>query len=455
MAGRSKMLLLAFAAFASLAGGVWAWKRAHPSPTTSPAAVPPDIPAVVVDDEVRTALVNARARILAQPDSSEAWSDFGLLFRSHQIMPQADACFMEAAKLDPNNPRWPFLIGTDQLLLKTGNAIPHLRRAYSLATLAEEKTAARLQLAEALLDQNEMEEAINLFQDEFMTDPASARAHLGLGIAAMTRNNREAAIVHLASAVTSPYCRQKAAALLATCHTQLGHAAQATEFARQATLPPADLPWSDPFDAEHSKYQLGQKARENRVNQADGRGRTEDVMALLEEIARTHPDDPTQVARAAQSMKQGDNAGAEKACREALAINPDNAVARGFLGIALYFQALERWNKTDRAPAVKLLEAASIELKRSIELKPDLGYSHLHLGYAYQKMGQLPEAAAAFRTAIAVTPYNPQAHLALGELLIEQGQSREAISHLDTAVRLAPANRRAKELLAVCREKQK
>lgn len=455
MAGRQWKRLLALLAMAGLAvGGFAAWQRYSHKPAT-PAASPPEIPEVIVDPEVVSALTAARDRVLADSRSVSAWGELGVLFRAHKFLPQADACFAEAAKLDPDNPRWPYLIGLDNLLLFTGDAVRHFRQAYSIATQPEERSVARLQLAEALIEQNELDEAGKLFAEELSLLPDNPRALFGLGVLAITRNDDAAAVEYLTRAAGSPYYRHKAATLLVAVHKRLGNAALADRFAKVITLPPADEPWPDPFDSGLSTQQLGQAARQHSVAVVGSKGRIEDVVAFLDEIARSHPDDPTQIPRAVHLLKLGDFAGAEKACREALAIDPKHASGRCFLGVSLYFQALDKWNENNREAAKKLFEASLAELKKGIELKPDLGYAHLHMGYDLKYLGQLPEAGAAFRMAIQVSPHDPNAHLALGELLIEMNKTPEAIPHLEDAARLSqPNDKRARAKLEEIRSKK-
>jgi tetratricopeptide (TPR) repeat protein len=456
MATRQRKWLIAFLAIGGLAAGSIAWYRlrTHSLPT----ALPPEIPSMVVADDVRDALTKARDKVLAKPNSGEAWGDLGVLFRAHKILPQANACFAEAAKLEPRNPRWPYLIGIDNLLLYTvkADSVPYFRTSYSIATDKAEKSVARLQLAEALLDQNELDEATKLFLEELGVAPDNPRAQFGLGVAAITRNDIATAIAQLTIAAKSPYYRHKASTLLVSCHKQLGNSADADRYARESILPPNDLPWPDPFDSGLSNLQLGPSARQHKVMELGSQASIEDVLNLLEEIARKYPNDPTQIPRAFQLLKLGDYPGVEKVCREVVAADPNNVTGRCLLGTSLYFQAVAKWNEGNREAARTMFEAALTELKKSIELKPDFGFAYLHVGYAFKYLGKLPEAAEAFRTAIQVIPHDPNTHLGLGEVLNDMGKPSEAIPHLEDAARLSrPTDNRAKALLEKIRDKSR
>jgi len=89
-----------------------------------------------------------------------------------------------------------------------------------------------------------------------------------------------------------------------------------------------------------------------------------------------------------------------------------------------------------------------VELRKSIDLKPDQWQAHLFAGCSMKYLCQLPEAAEECRLAISAMPQSADAHFTLGEVLHEQGKSAEAIAHLENAARLAPqGDTRAKALL--------
>jgi tetratricopeptide (TPR) repeat protein len=456
MAGRQKKLLLGFLLLVAIAIGAYGWQRLRkPSLLV---ATPPEIPELVTDPEVRNALTEARGQVIAKPQSGEAWGELGVLFRAHKILPQANACFAEASRLEPRNPRWPYLIGADNLLLYTQKteAVSYFRASYSIATRLEEKSVARLQLAEALLDQNELDEATKLFAEELAIAPDNPRAHFGLGVVAITRNDLATAIAQLSIAAKSPHYRHKASTLLVSCHNRLGNSAEAERYAKESVLPPNDVPWLDPFDSGLSTQQFGQSSRQHKVMELGNQAGAEDALSLLEEIARKYPNDPTQIPRAVQLFKLGDYPSVEKACRETLARDPDNVTGRCLLGTSLYYQAVVKWNEGNRDAAMKMFEAALTELNRSIELKPDFGFARLHVGYTLKYLGKLPEAAEAFRTAIQVIPHDPNTHLNLGIVLNEMGKTSEAIPHLEDAARLSrPNDNRAKAWLEKIREKSR
>jgi tetratricopeptide (TPR) repeat protein len=433
------------------AGGVYAWHR-YGSGRSS--AIPPDIPAQVVDPDVRAVLTSARQKVVATPQSGQAWGELGLLYRAHNLNVESNICFAEAARLDPRNPRWPYLIGMINLLIAPDDAVPHLQKAYDLAVEPEQKSACRLRLAEALLDRQDLAGAEKLFTEDVQASPQNPRAHFGLATVAIARGDHRAAIEHLLPVADTPFTRRKATALLAASYRQLGDPAVAERFERSALNAPEDLPWPDPFITEYARKETGRSARMKAVEELEAQGRIHEAVLALEEIAKTESDDQVLVSLGINQAKMGDFDRAERSLRIVLARSPDHAVARYFLGVSLFMQAERAWQAGNRTQAEPQFKEAVKELQRAAELKPDKGLANLYAGLALKYLGKLPEAAAECRAAIRASPQFGDAHLGLAEILIAMDKPDEAIPHLETAVRLLPHDARAKALLEKIRDKK-
>jgi tetratricopeptide (TPR) repeat protein len=407
----------------------------------------------VLDAELRYGLTRARDEVVQSPQSSKAWGDLGWLFLAHGMHEQSNVCFAEAAKLDVANPLWPYLIGSNNLLISPEDVIPHLRAAYALAVVPDEKSTAQLQLAEALLERNDLEEAERLFGQELLINPSNPRARFGLGLIAVTRGEPQKAVDHLVMAATSPAGRRKASALLATCYRQLGRLPEAVQSENEASRGPDDLPWPDAFKADSNRWLLGQAARMQTVNALKKQGRDTEFTIALHELARDHPDEQAFIPLGLQQLQKGNFVAAEKTFRTALVKNPDHAGARCLLGVVLYFQAQAKRKAGDLVGARVQFEDALQELRRSLSNKPDLGMAHLHAGLVLEYLDRPAEALQEFEAAIQVIPQNPEAHLALGEALVKSGRTEEAVTHFEAAIRLDPNNERAKVLMKANQKK--
>ena len=179
MTARRRRWVLVLGGLALLVtGGVYARQAQKPAPTL-PGAAPPEFPAAVTDADVRAALTRAREQVAAEPGSGQAWGELGLTFRAHNLNAESNVCFAAAARLDPRNPRWPYLYGVINLLVAPDDALPHLRAARDLAVEPEHQSLTRLRLAEALLDRGDLDGAGALFAEEARANPLNPRAGSG------------------------------------------------------------------------------------------------------------------------------------------------------------------------------------------------------------------------------------------------------------------------------------
>lgn len=155
-------------------------------------------------------------------------------------------------------------------------------------------------------------------------------------------------------------------------------------------------------------------------------------------------------------LSRGDWEAAIAACREALKLRPDLLLAFVTLGNALHFQG-----KVDAAiraysQALKIdpnfaevyanlatmylnlgrTEEAIANYKKSLELKPDLAAVHWNLGRVYQQLGRAEEAIAAWNIALKLKPDLVEAefNFEFGNSLARRGQLQEAIASYRRAI---------------------
>ncbi len=146
------------------------------------------------------------------------------------------------------------------------------------------------------------------------------------------------------------------------------------------------------------------------------------------------------------------------ACREAIRLNPDAAVAHDNLGVTLFEQGKDEEAIAEYRTAIRLRpdladfrfglaaalanrgrhDEAVVEYRTGIRLKPNDSRGHNDLGGALINEGKLDEAVAEYRTAIRLKPDYAEAHCNLGDALGGQGNFDEAIAEYRTAIRLKP-----------------
>jgi tetratricopeptide (TPR) repeat protein len=423
--------LLAAAVTAVLAAGAamaWiAWMR------------PPAPPAVVLanaDPAVERAVDEARVAVRKSPRSAEAWGHLGMVFLAHVFIDEAEFCLARAARLDPQDSRWAYLLAQIVVVRNPDEGIPKLEHA---AELAGSVPAPRLKLGEVLLEQGRLDEAERQFQAVLAFDPDNPRAELGLGRLAYLRGDWQASQEHLRrSAQRAPGVRATHA-VLAEVYSRLGDLAAADEELRRANETTDELAWPDPYIEAVDLLKTGLEAQLNLANSLLLQRRIKEATALVEETVRSRPDSyAAHLAYGRVLAQAGNLAQAEHEYREAVRLAPDVFQAQVELGKFLQRQK-------------KLAEAAAC-FRRAAQLKPQDAVSYYHLGLCLRELGDPTEARQAVETAVRCKPDYAEAHRDLGALLIQTHEMAAAAEHLQYALQLAPRDEQARKLLAQVRD---
>jgi tetratricopeptide (TPR) repeat protein len=170
--------------------------------------------------------------------------------------------------------------------------------------------------------------------------------------------------------------------------------------------------------------------------------------------------DETTTREIRRRFDEGDLAGAERLCHEALARDPGDPAVLHLLGlwelsrgqsreaVALITRSLER--APHDAVALENLGlaqlvggdpvAAEAALRRALEAGATNASLHMRLGLALGQQGRHFEAEAALRTAVRLAPDVPDVHMNLGSLLALQGRTDEALECLRRVVEIAPGH---------------
>jgi tetratricopeptide (TPR) repeat protein len=428
------------------AAGWYAWRW-----YTTP--VPPVVNLEGAEPVVAEAIESARREVLKNGRSADAWGRLGLVLRAHGYDEPSDVCFAQAERLDPKNPRWPYLQGVRMAATAPEDAMPLLRRTVELAEKADPgNEAPRYLLAEMLLRTGALDEAAEQLELLLARDRDNERVHYDLGVLAMARREDDAAIAQFRKTLQSHFARQKACAQLATLYQRRGDA-DAADFAQRASHLPQDLPWNDPYIMEYERLEVGQQNRFLKAERKEAEGRVAEAAQDFRDIALQFPGARSELAEGISLAKLGQYQEAEKVLRKVAEESPDLVQAQYFLGVTLYFQGeqlRERGPADSEAARAKFQEAAE-HTRRATELKPDHGLAHVYLGLALRRLGKSDEAIAALELGVHCRPELIDPHLFLGEALADAGRKEEAIASLERAVEMSsesdPRARQALERL--------
>jgi tetratricopeptide (TPR) repeat protein len=175
----------------------------------------------------------------------------------------------------------------------------------------------------------------------------------------------------------------------------------------------------------------------------------------IEKIRERFLDDDSYSTVAMANVRAGQLEQGEKAARKALAMNPKNPRALGYLGAV--FVARKDYDEAERcfreslgyeptSPFVhfslgKLLflrgltEQGLAEMRAGVKMDPDLYDGRFALGTALLRASRFAEAEEHFTEAARIWPTNVNAQCGLGEALRAQGKDEAALTHFTAALK--------------------
>ena len=429
------------------AAGIW-WR---PRPVLPDPPMPPDIQ----DLEVRRTIERVRQEVVEETHSAAAWGHYAMMLLAHLFDKEATPCFAEAARLDPSEPLWPYGRALIALKRDPDNAVPLLRQAVEAAGPTNSLGGfLRLQLAEALLERRELEEAEQLFRDEW-SRRKSLRAALGLGMALMAQGRRQEAIPFFEAARASDSAKKQATSQLAALGRDRGDDSAAIDYEKKASAMSTDMVWQDPLLDQIVALQVGRRGRQRRVAELETEHRyAEAAREYLEEIAQ-EPSAKAHVGAGINLARLKDYDRAMPHLREAVRLEEDSAKGQYTLALVLFSMAEVEWQHAPGSDRAKKLFGEVIEhARRAAELKPDHSGAYLFWGLSLKYLGKPAEAVVVLRKGAACRPDDFDVQFGMGEALIELGRNEEAKTHLENARILVPKDPRPGEILERLRKEK-
>jgi tetratricopeptide (TPR) repeat protein len=395
----------------------------------------PELPVVALqeaDPAVRILIEDAYRAVRHSPRSATTWGRLGMVLLAHDFLSEANLCFLQAERLDPNEARWPYYQGVALSLGNPAAAIPKLERAVELC--GGEPDAPRLRLAEMLFDQGRYPEAKRHFHELLRRDPSHARARLGLARLSYQCDDLPDARAQLRLCAENPFTRKAAAALLSEIRRRMAQQQKVTPSQPPAADLPNDPAWPDLFLDEIEHLKTGRQAGIARMERLLSQKRVAEAIQFVREQVRDDPhSDWAWLWLGRLLIQQEQYVVAERALREAIIQAPSSPEAQFYLGVAMYCQG-------------KSAEAARF-FRRAAELKPDYALAHYNLGHCLVQQGEKVAALSAFRMAVRCKANFADAQVNLGDLLVQNRQYGEGLIHLRYAAELNPGDARARKLL--------
>jgi tetratricopeptide (TPR) repeat protein len=354
-------------------------------------------------------------------DLVSAYGDLGTLYHAYGLREPAEACYRNAARLAPGDPRWPHALG---VLLQDAGRPDEAAAAYRRALAGAPKDVpALVHLAEIARLQGKAEDAETALRQALALEPGSAAVQALLGQTALDRQDFAEAVRRLEAALAAAPAANRLHYLLAQAYRGLGDTAKAGEHLAQAGQVGARA--ADPLLDEIEAVRTGERVRLARAKTAYQNGRFKDAADLYRQLLAGRPDSvEARINLAASLVQLGDNAGAVTELREAARRDPANATAHFNLGTLLALQGPSAEARDHLAAAVSLL--------------PKDAEAHRSLAQVLRDGGHPEEALAEYAKAVELDPADEKARVGEAETLVRLERYRPAKEKLEEGTKTLP-----------------
>ncbi|MEL7035959.1 MAG: tetratricopeptide repeat protein [Cyanobacteria bacterium J06592_8] len=364
-----------------------------------------------------------------QPDCAEVHTNIGSIHAKNQQWEQALECYQKAIAIKPD------FAGAYRNLARVWTQLNQPQKVnqcwYKAYILEPQKVTAEeyLQLGTALMQQNEIEEAITCYRHAIQREPNLLVAHQSLADALKKQGKMQEA---------TPYYR-KAIELNAQQNPIILNTSADTLAAAQK---PEEAPPADTLAAAVSSVSTGNGT----------------ATSVKQPTQPPKPEELIEKATAFCAIKKWE--AAINTCQQALKIQPNLAAAYKIQGNALqmlkensaaircYEKALEVQPNYPEVLAnlgsiyaqQERLEKAVSYYQQAITQKPDFAGAYRNVAKIFTQMGEHQKASNCLEKAYELQPEkaSPEEHLKLGNTRLQQGQLQAAMTCYRQALRLNP-----------------
>jgi tetratricopeptide (TPR) repeat protein len=429
-----------------------------------------------LEQSVREQLLDERHRVeeLVAQSAVEpqilatAFGELGQLYYLNDFNAPAEACYLNAANLDPNDFRWQYFLGA--LYPSEGRLEEAETRLSTASALRSDVAPVVIRLARVKLDMGKLGEAKSGFEEALALDPESAAAVHGLGRVAFENGDFEAAVEHFHRALELQPTAGQIHYQLGLTYRELGERELAVEHLKQNTQEP--VLFDDPMIS--GLYSMVRSAKLHFNSAIDLLEQNRPGLAVQQFLMAIEAN-PGQFTYhhnlAAAYGLLGREAEAEAEYRKALELNPEYPNAHFNLAMKLvdrgeieeaaeHLELAQRYDPEDLvahiewATALSRLgrqEQAAQELGKVLDRDPTNAKALLNLATVQAQMGRLTAAQATLEELISGDS-NPaeraRAQASLGKIYEQQGDAGRSIAAYRAAVEADDDFVEAQSLLA-------
>lgn len=341
-----------------------------------------------MEPQVVEKIRDARATVMKQRESGDAWGWLGMVFHAHDLKQEAADCYAQAIDLSPEEFKWSYLLATVLQDVDLKEALVHAGRA---SRLKPDYVPAHLLVGQLLEHVSQPQSALEAYRKALSVDPNCTVAELALGRLYLAEGDLEASQRHLETAVQQQPNVGSIHAFLARLYRLQNKEAEATRSAVAARRRVADVRLNDP---------------------------------VLEEMFNAAASASRYRSRAIQAEAAGSYQNAEKLYRRAIELRSNDAFLHFNFGNVLLRQG-------------KSLEAEEQYL-RALEFQPGYVECHVNLGNALVFQDRVEEGVEQYRKALELDPTQTDARANLVSLLLATGKVAEAERLYENALESDP-----------------
>ena len=346
-------------------------------------------------------------------------------------------CYREARRLDPSEPRWPYLAA---FAAQTRGDLEAAASSYrDTLALKPDLLPALHRLAETEAARGRPDEAAALWNRALEMAPRFAPALYALGVLALDGGDAETAAGYLERAVASEPGAGRGHYSLAMAYRRLGDEERAAEHLALASH--TDFTVDDPLVRALAYLPAGSAAL---VQQGLIAVKAGEFAAAATLFGRAALADPTNLeARKHLALAQIDAGQFEQAqatYEELLALDPSQASA--------HFELAQL--HTGRGRPAEAIQ----HLTRATELAPDYKQAHYQLALLLDRAGRPREALERYDRVLALDPAYAEAPTRRASALAAAGRPAEALEILEARVADAPSHAPALQALSVVLRQQ-
>jgi tetratricopeptide (TPR) repeat protein len=383
-----------------------------------------------ISDQYRSLTSKIENRSTPPSELGDAYGTMGNLLLAAEYFDAAEACYLHAQSIAPDEVRWPYYLGHVYMTkAELGKAVESFERALRLRP---DDVATLVWLGGVHLDMGEPDLAGPLYTKALSLQPGTVAAMFGLGRAALAKRDFRAAVERFEQALAADPRATIVHYPLALAYRGLGDTARAEEHLRQRGSLEVGPP--DPLMVQLRGLIHSGVSEENEGIRALDAGDFKKAAEHFRRGVELAPASPSLHHKLGTALSlTGDTGGAAAQFEEAVRLSPGFSQAHYSLGLLL-------------AAGGRYQEAAD-RFSTAVRFEPNYVDARLRLGEMLQRTGRPDAALAQYARVIEIDPRAAEARFGYAISLAQLGRFEEARQRLTEGAALYPDRKEFTEAL--------